>query len=216
MALVLSQAKLPQDISNIVNAPTPQEFIKTKPGRGGKAIRFVEGGYVSSKMNQAFGPLNWNWEIIEHGESPRKTEKNTEGEVWVRGRLTVIDHAKGYQISKDSFGQHPIHINVPMGDALKAASTDAYKKAAAFGFGIALDVYWQTMDSGEKEAPTKTKEQDKINVEQMFARAREMIIATSDATMLATFKEKIATSKVYTQAQKHQLNKLIDEKISKK
>lgn len=202
-ALVLQQVALGKTQAEIINAPTPAEFVKERPIRGGKTARYVEGGYIVAKLNQAFGPLNWSWEVIEHGKEVE--------ELWVRGRLTILDHQKGYKVSKDSFGQHPIHKGVPYGDSLKAASTDALKKAAAQGLGLALDVYWQEMDTETKPAKqTKTMSQAEA-----FQRAKSLIVGCNEPGTLRQWKDRIEKNATYKKAEKESLTKLIDEKLNR-
>lgn len=207
-AIILHEISLTARQTGIINQETPKDLIKSKPGRGGKRVAFVEGGYVISKLNQAFSPLGWDFEIVEHGTSERKTENNAEGEVWVKGKITIIDHVKGYKVSKTQFGQHPIHKNVPIGDAYKAASTDALKKCASL-LGIALDVYWGTLDTEESQ-PAKAQ---KLSPAEAFERAKIMLKAVRDSSVLMEYDEKLKDSKVFNEAQKKELHTLINSLV---
>lgn len=207
LIVVSSISLTPRQIA-VISARTPDIYVKTKPARGGKTAKFVEGGYITHKLNEAFGPLNWDWKILEHGETNRKNETNAEGEVWVRGQLSVKDHVKGYLVIKEAFGQHPVHKNVPFGDALKAASTDALKKAAAQGFGIALDVYWGLLDAdnGKESAPKQAQRSD------LAQKALTAIRAISDIQELDVVRSKLTTTKLYTQAQKIEMFSACNER----
>lgn len=218
MALVIREVALTDRQRVMLAQRTPQEFVKTKPGRGGKEVKFVEGGYVTSVLNSVFGPLNWGFEVIAQGQSDRKTEKNAEGEVWVNGRLTVVDHVKGFKISKDQFGQHPIHTNVPVGDSFKAAATDALKKCASL-FGVAADVYFKiaAVEEGAVQAkPIKNEPKQQMSTAQMFQQAKQMIHDCNDVAMLREWRQRIAESKLYGVAPKKQLTDLIDAKLKDK
>ena len=208
-AIVLHEIALSARQTGIINVETPKDLIKSKPGRGGKRGAFVEGGYVISKLNQAFSPLGWEFEVVEHGSSDRKTENSAEGEVWVKGKITIIDHVKGFRVSKTQFGQHPIHKNVPIGDAYKAAATDALKKCASL-LGIALDVYWGTLDREEASAPKQTK----LSPAEAFERAKLMLKSVRDSSVLIEYDEKLKTSKVFNEAQKKELHGLINGLVS--
>lgn len=197
--------------NEIVLAPTPQAMVKSKPGRGGRKVSYVEGGYVVSVLNAAFSPLGWDFEIVEHGESNRSTEKSAEGEVWVKGKLTIIDHKQGFRVSKTQFGQHPIHKNVPIGDAYKAAATDCLKKCASL-LGIALDVYW-----GQDEAPkTGTATTPKLSANEQFERAKLMVNSTRDVSVLIEYDEKLSKNdkSVFNAEQKKSLHELVTKRVS--
>src|SRR5574341_1870515 len=144
--LILSQIKLAPAQKRIVLADTPPEFIKKRQGRGGKEFTYVEGGYVVAKLNEAFSPVGWEFEVLEE-----KVVENSGkvSEVWVRGRLTVVDHKNGYRVSKTQYGTHQHHDGNFIGDTLKSASTDCLKKCASY-FGIALDVYWTQLDDDQE------------------------------------------------------------------
>lgn len=223
--MVVSELHLTSRQNAILSAPTPPEFVRERPirsGGKGKTAKYVEVGYVQAKLNEAFGQLNWNWEILERGETSRKLDKTAEGEVWVKGRLTVLDHKKGYKIFKDAFGQHPIYPGTPYGDALKSAGSDALKKAAAQGFGVAMDIYWTQLEqepAGEKTKEEKQveKRQEKTETqEEMFAKAKKMILACHDHATLVVWRGKIHGSKNYSNPQKVELMSLINEKVNSK
>jgi recombination DNA repair RAD52 pathway protein len=205
-ALIVREISLSPRQTGIINAETPAALIKSKPGRGGKRVSYVEGGYVISKLNEAFSPLGWEFEIVEHGTTERKNENSSEGEVWVRGKITIIDHKNNWRVSKTQFGQHPIHKNVPMGDALKAAGTDALKKCASM-LGIALDVYWGTLDAPEAQVPKK------LTSGEMFERAKMMIRATKDSGGLIEYDDRLKESKNFSESQKKELHALISARV---
>ena len=212
-APVVQSLQLNQTQKLALAARTPQEFVKTRKGRGGKTLSYVEGGYVVARLNQVFGPLNWSWEEMRRESSDRKVEKSSSGEVTVHGRLTIIDHIKGYKVWKEADGQHPIHDNVPLGDAYKSANTDALKKAASL-FGIAMDVYWQQFDepSGNDDKPTRGSVPTPPTQTQLFEYAKRGILQMKDVAMLAEMQQKVMTSKLYSAEQKKELLKIIHEK----
>lgn len=207
-AIVLQEITLSPRQTGIVNAETPKDLIKSKPGRGGKRVAYVEGGYVISKLNQAFSPLGWEFKITERGTTERKNERSAEGEVWVYGELTIIDHKNNFRTTKGQYGQHPIHEKVPIGDAYKAAATDALKKCASL-LGIALDVYWGTLDREEASEPKQTK----LSPAEAFERAKLMLKSVKDSSVLLEYDEKLNASKIYTEAQKKELHTLINAMV---
>ncbi|OIO52634.1 hypothetical protein COY93_03600 [Candidatus Uhrbacteria bacterium CG_4_10_14_0_8_um_filter_58_22] len=205
-AIVMQEVQLSPRQTSVIQQETPAALIKSKSGRGGKRVSYVEGGYVISKLNEAFSPLGWEFKIVEKGTTERKNEKSAEGEVWVYGELTIIDHKNGYRATKGQYGQHPIHEKVPIGDAYKAAGTDALKKCASF-LGIALDVYWGTLDKNE-DAPAP-----KMTPAEMFERAKMMIASTKDTGGLVVYAEKLKDGKLFNAVQKAELNKLISQRV---
>ena len=205
-AIVMQEIQLTPRQTGIIAQETPKALIKEKPGRGGKKVQYVEGGYVISKLNEAFSPLGWEFKIVEKGQTERKNESKAEGEVWVYGELTIIDHKNGYRTTKGQYGQHPIHEKVPIGDAYKAAGTDALKKCASL-LGIALDVYWGTLDKNE-DAPAP-----KMTPAELFERAKMMIASTRDVGGLVVYADKLKTSKTFNEAQRKELNALISSKV---
>ena len=208
---VLRTIALAQQQKMMLSTTTPPQFIKTKPGRGGKAIKYVEGGYVVSQLNAIFGPLNWSWKEVSRERTNRQTERKTEGEVTVRGGLTVHDHINGYSVCKEADGQHPIHENVPIGDAYKAANTDALKKAASM-FGIAMDVYWGLYESVENQ--TETKASPKKGGMTIFEATQASIKNTSNLDVLRQLKDRIIDeSGTFKQSEKEALIKQINGKL---
>jgi len=109
--------------------------IRQREGRGGKMLDYLETHAVITRLNEAFSGA-WSFEAVEY--------KTLEGEIVVRGRLT----AQG--ITKEQFGSSDVHRHkgqdgekgapVSIGDDLKAAASDALKKAATL-FGVGLHLY---------------------------------------------------------------------------
>ncbi len=213
-AMTVAQINLAPTQIQLINEQTPQQFIKTKPGRGGKKVKFIEGGYVTNKLNQIFGPINWSFKIIDRGESTRKTENNAEGEVWVYGELTIHDHKRKIEVTKGQSGQHPVHKNVPIGDAYKSAGTDCLKKCASL-FGIGLDVYWGQIETQEATGATTkpTKATVKQTSEQKFDDGKKYIEKCTDVQTLRQILSNIDSDKTLTMAHKHQLKKIINARI---
>lgn len=120
---------------NIILAPTPPQYIKKRPAKGGGTWDYVTGGYVRKVLNLAFG-WDWDFEIVD--------EMIRDGEVVVKGRLTVRNGDR--VVVKNQYGNKEIvkkkGMDQPLsiGNDLKAAATDALKKCAA-ELGIAADIY---------------------------------------------------------------------------
>lgn len=136
---------------------TPQCFVKERPGRGNKPVKYVKGWYVKQVLNLAT-KFKWSNRIDGH--------TITKDEVIVWGSVT-IELNDGKQYTQSSFGESELHYykcdkiksvqvacqkdktackvhtceqTVSIGDDLKAAHTDMIKKAANI-WGIAMDIY---------------------------------------------------------------------------
>jgi Rad52/22 family double-strand break repair protein len=127
-------------LRQIMTQRTPEQEVRTRPGRGGKPLKYTDGAYVIRTLNEGFG---WDWDFVADNE--QLIEFNGQPfEVKVRGTLTV--RYKGLSVTKTQFGCQPIEMlsngtkPVSIGDAYKGAATDAMKKCASL-LGIALDLY---------------------------------------------------------------------------
>ena len=217
-SLIIRSVDLPAEKKAMMQLATPSEFIKVRPGKGGKNFTYVEGGYVVAMLNKIFSPIGWGCTYKD-----RLIETT---EVITTCTLTIKDFKTGFEISKESSGCKDRIAGITLGNTIKAAETDALKKAAA-KLGIALDVYWGQMESEkipkgadggmdkDKEKPKKMTEEDKTNAEaRIFTASLSKISSESDPTILRQFREKIeALQDVYTQAHKHQLLTAIDKKL---
>lgn len=208
-ALVLHEIALSTRANDVIKIETPKAAVKAKPGRGGKQVTYVEGGYVISQLNAAFSPVGWDFEVVEQGTTDRKNENKSEGEVWVRGKLTIVDHKNGWRVSKTQYGQHPIHEKVPIGDAYKAAATDALKKCASM-LGIALDIYWGQLGD---EAGTANKPKAQVR-EDAFEKAKMMVKSSRSVDALVEYQEKLATEKgSFTDQQRKEMVDIVKKRI---
>ena len=114
-------AKKAKAIVEKLNAPTPKDAIKTRPGKGKSgALRYVDARYVMERLDDAVGPFAWT-------DSYRETDGGTvctlsitlDGETWV---------------PKSDVGT-PSNI-----EGVKGRFSDAFKRAAV-KWGIGRDLY---------------------------------------------------------------------------
>jgi len=118
--------------------PFDTELLKSRKGPFGQTFSYVEGAEYVRRLNEAFEG-EWSFEIVEH--HVRDTE------VVVVGRLSA-----GRE-TKMAFGGSSITVSregevVSIADDLKAAATDALKKAASL-LGVGLHLY-------SSDRPTET------------------------------------------------------------
>jgi recombination DNA repair RAD52 pathway protein len=137
---------------NIIKGETPTKYVKSRPGRGGMSFSYVEVGYVIDQLNKAFN-LAWDWDIED--QHIGKTQ------VWVKGKLSVY-FSPEVKITKSSFGGSQVKKDrdgnaLDVADDLKAASSDALKKAASM-LGVAADIYFPQMDRLEDKTEETAKQ----------------------------------------------------------
>lgn len=133
--LSLTESALNKRQLQLLLKRTPDNYVRTRPAKGGGTWKYVTGGYVRKVLNLMFG-FDWSFEV---------TEQNImHGEAIVKGRLTV--KTAGKSIVKEDFGNKEIICKkgsdqpLSIGNDLKAAATDCLKRCAA-QIGIAADIY---------------------------------------------------------------------------
>ncbi len=117
----------------ILEKPFAPEQIKQRNSSYGRTLDYVEGHTVIQRLNEAFNGA-WSFEVLKH-----EVFKDT-NEVIVLGKLTAENVVKmqfgSSEITKAESNGEIISIC----DDLKAAATDALKKAATL-LGIGLHLY---------------------------------------------------------------------------
>ena len=127
----------------LLEKPFEPSQIKQRQGNFGHILDYVEGHVVTSRLNDAFDG-NWSFEVVKY-----RILKET-NEVIVLGKLIAEN------VTKMAFGSKEIATNkdtkaiISLGDDLKAASTDALKKAASL-LGVGLYLYSDQRPNGKPE-----------------------------------------------------------------
>lgn len=116
---------------DVLTRPFLPEQIKQREGQGGKLLNYIEAHAVIARLNEACGEDGWSFEIVEH--------KVFDDEVVVVAKLTAGN------VTKMSFGGSSITrsrdgLSTSIADDLKAAGSDALKKAASL-LGVGLHLY---------------------------------------------------------------------------
>jgi len=114
---------------DILCRPFAPDQIRTRPGRNGQQLQYLETHSVIARLNE--GCDRWDFDVVEHSVH--------DDEVIVLGRLT----ADG--VVKTAFGGSSITIDsqgrvVSLADDLKAAASDSLKKCASL-LGVGLELY---------------------------------------------------------------------------
>ena len=115
--------------------------IKTRRGRGGQQLSYVEGHTVIGRLNEAFAHA-WSFEVV--------SSQVLDEEVVVCGRLTASGS------TKEAYGGQTRQNGTAVADVLKGAATDALKKAATL-FGVGLHLYGAVEAPPRKELPEQSE-----------------------------------------------------------
>ena len=148
---------LPEEFSSStirmkLEEPFDPEQVKYRPGNFGQTLAYIEGHSVIKRLNEVF-QSRWSFEIVEH--------QVNQNEVQVLGKLTCCNGT----VTKMAFGGSKVTVNSDTGeevcivDDLKAAATDALKKAASL-LGVGLHLYEK---AGVHSAGAKGNEDGKGN-----------------------------------------------------
>ena len=131
----------PEHVREVLDRPFDQKAIKTRPGHFGQTLSYVEAHQYIHRLNEAFG-VAWSFQIIQH--------EIMDQEVLVLGKLTALGHVRmafgGSSITRVKETGELVSI----ADDLKAAATDAFKKACSF-LGVGLHLY--SDDQAKNPAP---------------------------------------------------------------
>ena len=126
----------------LLERPFSGEDVKTRRGRNGQNLSYVEIQNYIRRLNEALEG-DWSFEVVEH--------KVLDDEVLVLGRLTAGD------VVKTDFGGSAITRGradgevVCLADDLKAAASD-YQQGCARLLGVGLDLYREEV---EETAPVR-------------------------------------------------------------
>lgn len=152
MQLDISQVTRTQSIFNqnqiqkIWNS-TPDRYKYTRPAKGGGSWTFIKGSYVRKVLDSVFG-FNWDWVRTTTDAEIHEWIKMGVKQIIVSGYIVgrVKVDGEWVEVKKYASGRADIKFkkgtNEPLdlGNDVKAADTDAMKKAAS-KFGIGADVY---------------------------------------------------------------------------
>ena len=133
-------------ITEILERPFPAELHRSRRGSYGKDIVYVEVNHYIGRLNEAF-ESDWSFDILEHNIH--------DSEVVVVGRLNAAG------LTKTAFGGSSITVAresgnvVSVADDLKAAASDALKKASSL-LGIGLDLGVESRRDGPRQSEPKS------------------------------------------------------------
>ncbi len=138
--------------------PFPPDAIRERPGSRGTTVAYVTVDAVIDRLNEGLAGV-WTFEVVRHDV--------TEREVVVLGRLTAAGTSKmafgGSSITVDENGR-----TVSVADDLKAASSDALKKAASL-LGVGVEFYRGSQTKSDGVRPSTADAKDRITARQLGA-----------------------------------------------
>lgn len=161
---------------DILERPFEEALLKSRKGPFGNSFTYVEGAEYIRRLNEAFAG-EFSFEIVEHNIR--------DNEVIVLGKLSAAG------VTKMAFGGSSITVSregeiISIADDLKAAATDALKKACSL-FGIGLHLYSEPQATESKPAastrPTAPPSNEK-NGSQKAGHARQSAPAPTNGERL--------------------------------
>ncbi len=200
------------DIYLELSKPLPEEAIQRSKGSETKKGYDTTGyGYqfIVNRFNEVLGLGNWNWNF-EELERTDGTYKSGQKFFMITGQTTITISVDGKEISHTEFGGHQ---SASVTDALKGASTNAFKKTAAF-FGVGKQAFEKSIDEDNQEqkevkGKVKTSTGKTVSIQSIIT-AMKKCTSVED---LEKNKQSILQSKIYNPVQKGVIARAIEEKI---
>jgi hypothetical protein len=157
----------------VLTKPFRVDQLRERPGPKGRKLRYVDVTAVIERLSE--GCDQWSFEIVHH--------EVKDGEAIVLGKLT----ADG--VIKTAFGGSRVTVDedgaiVSIADDLKAAASDALKKAASM-LGVGLELYGgasrreESSPRREREAPLRSPEPTRAPGERVTTRQLAALHAAS-------------------------------------
>lgn len=198
--IALNNEKRAEIITSILTGKTPERFIRKREGRGGKVFDYVPKGYFEKALNMMFGINGWSTEVRNVLQREKKNKKgNTVIDVVVQLRLEYYINGEKYY--KEQFGSAEAHEANPLGDSMKAATSDALKKCCS-QLGIAGDVYGQS----EEDLTGESQKEDRVVYNETLLSKR---LDDLEGKMVTGELEEAEILKAYNWLQTTKLNNLI-------
>jgi hypothetical protein len=209
-------------IYELLSKDFPKDAIqRSEGGKTGKGYDTTGFGYqfAVNRFNEVLGIGGWNWEFkeLERGEGSYKSGTKF---VYVTGQATITVKVNDGEISHTEYGGHQSN-NIT--DALKGASTNAFKKTAAF-FGVGKQAFEKSIDedntavagSGKGNeiknvkpaVPAENKNREKGKLEDTIL----MINDISDLKTLKAWEERLESTKAWTEIQKRVIRNKIEDR----
>ena len=164
-----------EHVEREAGAKIPRDEVSLRDGGGGKKLSYLEAHYVIQRMNEVFGPMGWDQEVVEM----RQVNKDDAKPSYIaKVRVSaIVKTEEGYmRCTKEDYGYGSDKSGLnPHEMASKEAVSDAFKRAARqFGMSLGLALYSKEQENVEdapkpaapapKPAPTQTVAPTKLAV----------------------------------------------------
>ena len=193
-----------KEIYALLSAPLPEEAVqRSKGSETHKGYDTTGYGYqfIVNRFNDVMGIGNWNW-IFEELERAEGSYKSGQKFFMITGKATITLSIEGKEISHTEFGGHQ---SASITDALKGASTNAFKKTAAF-FGVGKQAFEKTIDEDNAEDKKEIKKLKTTGSETKVKKTLEetllMVDAIPDLKTLEKWAKQLETTTAWTDVQK--------------
>jgi len=159
---------LGRELVEALTAPTPQDYIWQRQGRGAGQVNYIPGHFFVERMNECLGFL-WSTDIIETIREGDQIVQKVVVSIRFPGTSREMRHSDGtveifrtepIEIKKTQWGSsevkrydkvtktHKQGDMIDLGDDYKGAGTDGFKKCCTL-LGIGLDVYGNRVAASE-------------------------------------------------------------------
>lgn len=183
---------LNKETIDLLKKPFDAKDIKKRQGSFGKTLDYIEGHKVIQRLNSALG-MRWSFEIVNY--TIDNDHVIVHGVIAVpvldeKGNVTDVirKHAfGGKKVNRAKLDGRPM---IDLGADIKAATTDALKKAATL-LGVGLDLYGADDDDihEAKEAAKETKKDEPVK---KASDAQKKALATICTTQKLVLNEVLA------------------------
>jgi hypothetical protein len=171
--------------------------------------------FIVNRFNEVLGIGGWNWnfEELERAEGSYKSGQKFFS---ITGKTTITLFFKDKEISHSEYGGHQ---SASITDALKGASTNAFKKTAAF-FGVGKQAFEKTIDednSADKKEiknfkPTSSPEQKQVK--KTLEQTLLMIDAIATEKAVDVWEQQLEKTDAWTEVQKRVIRGRLDNRRS--
>jgi len=205
-----------EKLYKLLSAPiTDKEAVQRSEGaKTGKGYDTTGFGYqfIVNRFNEVLGIGNWGWEFESLKEFEGKYKTGTPFYA-VTGLATIFVIVNGQKTSHSEYGGHQ---SISYTDALKGASTNAFKKTAAF-FGVGKQAFEKTIDEDnlervkdevKKVASVTTPEQNKTKKTLEQTLLMIDVIATEKA--IDVWEQQLEKTDAWTDVQKRVIKGRLD------
>lgn len=213
----MAEETKPKTLFERLSAPLPEEAVQRSKGvETHKGYDTTGFGYqfIVNRFNEVLeiGGWNWSFEELERAEGAYKSGQKF---FMITGKATITLHLpEGKDISHTEFGGHQ---SASITDALKGASTNAFKKTAAF-FGVGKQAFEKTIDEDNAEDKKEIKKLKTTNspeqkkVRKSLEETLLMVDAIPNIGTLEEWARQLETTEAWNEVQKKVIRTRLEDR----